>query len=92
MERTLKKFWHTLKPFLLDKSKSKEPIILVNNEDIKSKEKEVVKTLNDIFTNIAKNLEFPEYQCEDNLHIRLSSHSALQAIVKYRDHLRINII
>ena len=28
------KFWQTVKPFLSDKVKSKEPIILVNNENI----------------------------------------------------------
>ena len=41
------KFWHTVKPFLLGKVKSKESIILVNNDNIESKETEVAKTLND---------------------------------------------
>ena len=41
------KFWHTVKPFLLGKVKSKETIILVNNDNIESKETEVAKTLND---------------------------------------------
>ena len=29
-----RKFWQTVKPFLLDKVKPKEPIILVNNDNI----------------------------------------------------------
>ena len=48
--------------------------------------------LNYFFSIIVKNLEIPEYPCEDTLHIRLSSHSALQATMKLRDHPSINII
>ena len=36
-----RKFWHTVKPFLSDKVKSKEAIILVNKDNIESKESEV---------------------------------------------------
>ena len=39
-----------------------------------------------------KNLKIPEYQCENDLRSRLSSHPALQAIKKYRNHPSINII
>ena len=53
------KFCHTVKPFLSDKVKSKETIILVNNDNAKSKEAEVAKTINDFFSNIVKNLEIP---------------------------------
>ena len=44
-------FWHTVKPFLSDKVKSKETIILVNNDNVESKETEVAKTFNDFFSN-----------------------------------------
>ena len=62
-----RKFWHTFKPFLSDKVKSKETIIIINNDNLRSKETEVAKTFNDFFSNIVKNLEIPKYKCEDNL-------------------------
>ena len=65
---------------------------MVNNGNIESNENEVAKTFNDFFSNIVKNLKIPEYQCEDDLHNRLSSHPALQAILKYRNHPSINNI
>ena len=87
-----RKFWHTVKPFLSDKVKSREAIILVDNENIKSNENEMANTFNDFFSNIVKNLKIPEYQCENDLHNRLSNHPALQAIMKYRNHPSINTI
>ena len=65
---------------------------MVNNKNIESNENEVAKTFNDFFSNIVKNLKIPEYQWEDDLHNRLSSHPALQAILKYRNHPSINNI
>ena len=53
----------------------------------------MAKTFNDqTFKCCKKNLETPKYQCEGNLHNRLSSHPTLRAIVKYRNHPIINII
>ena len=71
-----RKFWHTVKPFLSDKVKSREAIILVDNENIKSNENRVANTFNDLFSNIVKNLKIPEYQCDNDLHSILSSHPA----------------
>ena len=87
-----RKFWQTVKPFISDKVKSKESIILVNNNNIESNEFDVAKTFNEFFSNIVKNLEIPEYQYEDNLHIRLSSNPVLHAIMKYRNHPSIDTI
>ena len=42
-----RKFWYTVKPFHSDKVKSREAIILVNNENIKSNENEMANTFND---------------------------------------------
>ena len=45
-----RKFWHTVKPFFFShKVKSKEAIILINNNNIESKDTEVAKTFNDFF-------------------------------------------
>ena len=79
------KFWHTVKHFLSDKVKSREAIILVENENIKSNENDAENTFNDFFSNIVKNLKIAEYQCENDLHSRLSTHPALQAIMKYTE-------
>ena len=87
-----RKFWHTVKPFLSDKVKSREATILVDNENIKSNENEMTNTFNDFFKNIVKSLNIPEYQCENDLHSTFSSHPALQAIMKHRNHPSINII
>ena len=65
-----KKFWHTVKPFLSDKVKSRETITFGNNGNIEFNESEVAKTFNDFFSNIVKNLKIKENQCEDNLHSR----------------------
>ena len=86
------KFWHTVKNFLSDKVKSRETITLVNNENLESNENEVAKTFNDFFLNIVKNLKIPEYQCEDDLDNRLSSHPALQTMLKYMNHPSISNI
>ena len=66
---------------------------MVNKDNIESKESEVAKIFNEFFSNIVKNLEVPEYQCEDNnLHNRLSATPVLQTILKYRNHPSINTI
>ena len=78
-----RKFWHTVKPFFSDKVKSREAIILVNNENTISNENKMANTFNNFLLNIVKNLKIPEYQCENDLHSRLSNHPALQAIMKY---------
>ena len=83
-------FRHTVKPFLSDKVKPKETIILVNNDNIESKQTEVAKNFDDFFSNIAKNLEIWEYK--DDLHNRFSGSPVLQAIIKYRNHLSITTI
>ena len=87
-----RKLWQTVKPFVSDKIKSKESIILVNNNNIESNEFDIAKTFNEFFSNVVKNFEIPEYQCEDNLHNRLSSNPVLHAIMKYRNHPSINNI
>ena len=46
----------------------------------------MTKSLSDFFSNVVLDLEIPEYEYDDNLHNRLSSHPALQAIVKYSNH------
>ena len=63
--------------FFLDKVRFKEPIILVNNDNMESDKIEVAKFFNAFFSYTVKNLEIPEYQCEYDLHSTLSSNSVL---------------
>ena len=56
------------------------------------KKTELAKTVNDLFSNILKNLKIPKYKCEDDFHNRLSGSPVLQAIMKYRNHPSINTI
>ena len=62
-----RKFWHTVKPFFSDKVKSREAIILVDNENAISNENKMANTFNDFLLNIVKNLKIPEYRCENDL-------------------------
>ena len=75
-----------------DKVKSKETVVSVNNDNIESKETEVAKIFKDFFSNIVKNLEIPEYKCENDLHNRLSNSPVLQATMKYKNRPSINTI
>ena len=52
----------------------------------------MTKNFSDFFSIIVKNLKILEYQCEDDLHNRLSSRPALKAVLKYRNHPSINKI
>ena len=84
-------FWYTVKPFLLNKIKSRENIILVNNKRITADEVEVANTLNKFFSNIIKNLKLPEYYVEDKLSHSLSRHRTLKTILKYSNYPSIKI-
>ena len=87
-----RKFWHTAKPFLSGKIKSRENIIWVNNEKITSNEVKVANTLNNFFSNIIKNFKILEYYVEDKLRHSLSRYAILKAILKYKNHPSIKII
>ena len=87
-----RKFWYTAKPFLSDKIKSRENIILINNDRIMSDEVEIASTLNDFFSNIIKNLKLLEYYVEEKISHGLSSHPTLKAILKYKNHPSMKVI
>ena len=57
--RDNKKFWQTIKPFLSEKTKSREKNPLIENENLASDDAEVANCLNNFFSNIVKNLEIP---------------------------------
>ena len=83
---------YCVKPFLSDRLKSKETIVLVNNDNVDSYKTEVAKTFDDFSSDIVKNLEITEYKCDTDLLNQLRGSPVLQAIIMYRHHPSINTI
>ena len=54
-------FWRRVKPFLSNKSVENEKIILVEKEEILTKDNSVAKVLNNFFSNIVKTLGISDY-------------------------------
>ena len=79
-------FWQTIKPFLSEKTKSREKNTLIENENLVSHDAEVANCLNNSFSNIVKNLEIPKYEVEYDLHLNMNSHPTLKAVFKYKNH------
>ena len=86
----IENFGKPLEPFFRIKSNLK--YLLSSLTTIMKSQIEVAKTFNVFFSNIVKNLEIQECQCEDNLHSRLSGNPVPQTIMKYSYHSNINII
>ena len=57
-----KTFWKTVKPFFSDKIISKEQILLVENDEIVSKDGKIAESLNSFFSSIVKNLKIFGYR------------------------------
>ena len=55
-----KKFWKTFKVFFSDKMKSADKIILVENENIISKDDEIATIFNDYFSTLASKLDIKQ--------------------------------
>ena len=51
-----KTFWKTVKPFISNKCRSSENIILVKGDDTISDKGQVVNIFNEFFANVVKNL------------------------------------
>ena len=74
------KILETIKPFLSEKTKSREKITLIENENLVSDDAEVANCLNNFFSNIVKNLEIPKYDVEDDLYLNINSHPTFKAV------------
>ena len=60
-----KKLWKTVKPLLSEKSVSREKTNLTRNQNKLNSESEKAETFNNLFSNIAKELEIPEFYASD---------------------------
>ena len=78
-------FWRTVKPFLSNKSVENEKIILVEKEEILTKDNSVAKVLNNFFSNIVKTLGISDYMHSHPLAKEVND-PTLRAIMKYRNH------
>ena len=59
---------------------------MIENENLVSDDAEIANCLNNLFSNIVKNLEIPKYDVEGDLHLNMNSHPTLKAVFKYKNH------
>ena len=78
-------FWRTVKPFLSNKSVENVKIILVEKEEILTKDNSVAKVLNNFFSNIVKTLEISDDMHSHPLAKEVNAPS-MRAIMKYQNH------
>ena len=78
-------FWRTVKPFLFNRSVENEKIILVEKEEILTKDNSVAKVLNNFFPNIVKTLGISDYM-HSHPWAKEVNDPTLRAIMKYRNH------
>ena len=78
-------FWRRVKPFLPNKSVENEKIILVEKEEILTKDNSVAKVLNNFFSNIVKTLGISDYM-HSHTFAKEVNDPTLRAIMKYRNH------
>ena len=80
-----KKLWKTVKPLLSEKSVSREKTNLTRNQNKLNSESEKAETFNNLFSNIAKELEIPEFYASDSFTENIND-PLLEAILKYKNH------
>ena len=80
-----KKFWQTVKPFFSGKHFGKKKVILVEDENIISNNKEVAEIMNAFFSNIVENLEINGYQ-DENFTYDCDKNHISNIVLNYKDH------
>ena len=86
-----KTFWKTVKPFISNKCRSSENIILVKGDDTISDKGQVANIFNEFFANVVKNLNITIN--EDILSdTKAIDDPVLKAIEKYKKHPSIRAI
>ena len=78
-------FWRTVKPFLSNKSVENVKIILVEKEEILTKDNSFAKALNNFFSNIVKILEISDDMHSHPLAKEVNA-PTMRAIMKYQNH------
>ena len=83
-----KKFWKTVKPFFSEKHFGKKKVILVDNDNIISNDKDVAETMNTFFSNIVYSFDLNKYPDEHLVNDYAENHIS-NIVNKYKDHPRI---
>ena len=79
------------KPFLSDKTPSREKIILLEKDKIIKTDSKTANALNTFFSTIINNLNIPEYPVPDPISDDIND-PVLKSFRKYKDHPRIKAI
>ena len=80
-----KKFWKTVTPLFSGKKQCANNIILIENDEIISKNKGVAETMNDFFSNAVNKLNIKGYSTESTSQIN-SLDPIINAIWKFKEH------
>ena len=79
------KFWKTVNPLFLETSYSKESISLINKDVLITKNEDLAKTFNNLFSSAVKKLCI-EHVPDDESNLHNVDDPILTAIVKYENH------
>ena len=80
-----KSFWKTVKPFLSDKTHTKDKIHLIENDELLKTDLETAEVFNEFFSNIVQNLNIPRFPNNESF-VNNINDPTLKAILKYRKH------
>ena len=86
-----RKFWKAVNPLFWEKSYSKESISLINKDGSITKNEDLAKTFNNVFSNIVNKLGI-EHVADDELNLFNIDDPILKAIAKYENHPSISRI
>ena len=86
-----KKFWKTVKPFLLDKTPFNAKITLIEDGETINSDNELADVLNTFFSNIVSNINLPEYLISNPYYNKVRD-PVLKDILKYEDHPSVKAI
>ena len=80
-----KKFWQTVRPLFSEKHFSKGKLILVEDDNIVSKDNAVAEIMNTFFSNIVQNLDIKGYRTE-SFNFDYDQDHIFNIITMYKDH------
>ena len=86
-----KKFWKSVKPLLNENIKTSSTIVLMENDELVSEDREVANILNEYFSNVANSLNIADNN-ESVLPVDGISDAVTAAIEKYRSHPSVLLI
>ena len=87
----IKKIWTTVKPLFSDKITSNNKIILIENGNMLSEQRDVAEVLINAFSNILTDLNIPQYN-DPSINLEGIDNPILEGIEKYKNHPSIQAI